>query len=369
LMCDAVDYPSHKRERKEMTSQLRQVADDIDRLITLDLNRRGVIKVLHEAARARSGEPLVQSAGESLQKHVTPGSVVLIATGWPDRPWISTEIGELDGPPGAALLGRSIHHTLGAVPVFLIEDELRDAMISTARAAGFAILGIGESIAAASSEAPLHAASVLSFPKGPSDATEESRRMIDLYKPTAVIAVEKGSANEKGTIHNARGMDTTACMAKVDELVRKARSASIVTVGVGDGGNEIGMGRIRDTIRSKVPYGSRCACPCGGGIAPVQETDLLVTSTVSNWGAYGIAAYLAVMNNDVGGLHDEAMELRTLREAADAGLIDGNTGYVDPGADGIPQATHAAVITVLRQLVINAISPLGLARVGPIGSR
>ena len=67
------------------------------------------------------------------------------------------------------------------------------------------------------------------------------------------------------------------------------------------------------------------------------------------------------MSRDINGLHDEAMELRTLREAADAGLIDGNTGYVDPGADGIPQATHAAVITVLRQLAVNAISPFGLA--------
>lgn len=349
-------------ETTRMTSQLRHVADDIDRLITLDMNRRGVIKVLYEAARARFRGPLVQLAAESLFERVKPGSVVLIATGWPDRPWISEEIGELDGPPGAALLGRSIHHTLGAVPVFLIEDELRGAMTSTARAAGFAVLGIGDAIAAASSEAPLHAASVMAFPKGTSAAAQESRRMIELHEPKAVIAIEKGSANENGVIHNARGMDTTACMAKVDELVKEARSADILTIGIGDGGNEVGMGTIREAIRSKVQYGSRCNCPCGGGIAPVQETDVLVTSIVSNWGAYGIAACLAVMSRDVNGLHDEAMELRTLREAADAGLIDGNTGYVDPGADGIPQATHAAVITVLRQLAANAISPFGLAR-------
>ncbi len=60
-------------------------------------------------------------------------------------------------------------------------------------------------------------------------------------------------------------------------------------------------------------------------------------------------------------LHDEAMELRTLREAADAGLIDGNTGWVDPGADGIASITHAAVVTLLRQIVRNALFPSGLA--------
>ena len=67
------------------------------------------------------------------------------------------------------------------------------------------------------------------------------------------------------------------------------------------------------------------------------------------------------MHKDSDAIHDEAMEMRTLREAADAGLIDGNTGYVDPGADGIPAVTHAAIITILRQIVANAISPYGLA--------
>ncbi len=64
---------------------------------------------------------------------------------------------------------------------------------------------------------------------------------------------------------------------------------------------------------------------------------------------------------DVNAPHDETAEQRTLREAADAGLIDGNAGYVDPGADGIPTKTHAALITILNQLVMNALSPQGLA--------
>lgn len=55
-----------------MTSQLRSIADDIDRLITLDMNRRGVIKILYEAARARLREPLVQLAAESLAGRVKP---------------------------------------------------------------------------------------------------------------------------------------------------------------------------------------------------------------------------------------------------------------------------------------------------------
>jgi hypothetical protein len=296
-----------------MSVSLSAVAEDIDRLITLDVNRRGVIQSLHEAARKKTGRPLVLAAAETLASASSPRSVVLIASGWPDRPWVTPDIGELDGPPGAALLARSLHLSLGVVPMFLIEKQLLPAMRATARSAGFSVLSPDQSIAACDSEAPIH------------------------------------------------GQDTTASMAKVDELVREARRAGVPSIGVGDGGNEIGMGMIADAIRQDVPYGDRCACPCGGGIAPLEATDVLVTASVSNWGAYGIAACLAVMKNQPHALHSEQMELRTLREAADAGLIDGNTGYVDPGADGIPATTHAAIITLLTQLVSNALTPVGLA--------
>ena len=338
------------------------VAADIDRLITLDINRRGVIQELYKAARTKIERPLVLAAAETLVKTISPGDVVFIATGWPDRPWITPEIGELDGPPGAALLGRSLHCTLGAVPIFLIEEPLKPAMKAAARAAGFAVLSPEKTLKSFYSPSPLHAASVLQFPTDVSEAKAVSQRLISAYNPQAVIAIEKGSANEKGVIHNARGADTTRCMAKIDELIRESQRTGIASIGIGDGGNEVGMGLIAEAVRTHVPYGSTCACPCKAGIAPVVPTDVLVTASVSNWGAYGIAACLAVLQRDVNALHDETAEQRTLREAADAGLIDGNTGYVDPGADGIPAKTHAALITILKQLIMNAISPQGLAR-------
>ena len=345
----------------ELALDASDVAEDIDRLITLDMNRRGVVHTLYDAARERIGRPLVHAAADMLVRAVDPGSPILIATGWPDRPWITSAIGELDGPPGAALLARSIHDALGAVPVFLVEEQLIPAMRATACAAGFAVLSTDEAISSANSPAPLHAASVQGFPTDKSVAAKESEALLSSLEPRAVLAVEKGSANEAGVIHNARGMDTTSVMAKVDELVKSARAVDVPTIGVGDGGNEIGMGIIADAIREHIRYGRTCACPCGGGIAPSVETDTLVVSTVSNWGAYGIAACLAVICRNRNALHDPATELRTLREAADAGLIDGNTGYVTPGADGLSADTHAAMITILGQIVSNSLSPKGLA--------
>ena len=344
-----------------MVADIHKVADDIDRLITLDMNRRGVIQPLYQAAREKIGRPLVLAAADALAGAVDPGDAVLIATGWPDRPWVTPEIGELDGPPGAALLARSMHRTLGAVPIFLIEEQLKPAMQATACAAGFAVLTPEQAVDAFKSPAPLHAAAVLGFPTDGEAARAEAQRLIEAYRPKAVISIEKGSANEKGIIHNARGADTTECMAKIDKLVKEARGADIVSIGIGDGGNEVGMGLIADAVRKYVPYGKRCTCPCGAGTAPALPTDLLVTAAVSNWGAYGIAACLAILKGRADAMHDEATEMRALREAADAGLIDGNTGYVDPGADGLPATLHAAIVTVLRQLIDKALSPVGLA--------
>jgi hypothetical protein len=344
-----------------MSIRIQELARDIDQLINLDMNRRGVIRQLYSAAQARIAQPLVFAAAQALTKALSPKSVVFIATGWPDRPWVTPKIGELDGPPGAALLARSIHQVLGAIPIFLIEEELITAMTATAVAAGFAVLTSEQALKAAESVAPLHATSVLNFPTDTDQAQIKAKELLSQYHPKALIVTEKGSANSKGVIHNARGVDTTACMAKIDEAVKIFQEDNIVTIGVGDGGNEVGMGLIKDTVREVVPYGAKCACPCQAGLAPEVATDVLVTASVSNWGCYGIAACLAALHNQPGALHDEAMERRTLREAADSGLIDGNTGFIDPGADGIPATSHAAIITLLRQLIANAVSPSGLA--------
>ncbi len=68
------------------------------------------------------------------------------------------------------------------------------------------------------------------------------------------------------------------------------------------------MGNIRETIRKHLPFGDRCLCPCGSGIAPITEVDVLVTATVSNWGAYGIAACLAILLKNTAVFHDAEME-------------------------------------------------------------
>lgn len=329
----------------------REIAENIDRLISIDLPFRAVSTRLYQNARSKFKKPLTLLSAERLLSSVNAEHIVLIATGWPDRPHINPQIAETDGPPGAASLGMSLHRSQGTVPVFLIESQLVGAMSVVATATGFKILKPEEAIAAARSRAPLHAASVLSFPTDPSNAKKVSEHLLNSLPVGAVISIEKGGMNKKGIIHTSRGDDTTEHMAKIDILVRKATERSILTIGIGDGGNEIGMGSIARELRTWLPYGTVCRCDCGSGIVPVTNTDLLVTAAVSNWGAYGIAAMIALMVGRRDVFHSPELEKRILKSCIQAGFIDGGSGYVSGGADALDMSIHMSMVELLGELV------------------
>src|SRR5207248_3184869 len=97
------------------------------------------------------------------------------------------------------------------------------------------------------------------------------------------------------------------------------------TVGVGDGGNEIGMGRVRARLAREGPLMAR--------IASIVPVDHPVVAGVSNWGAYGIVAQLARLTGR-SLLHTPAEERRLIDACGGAGAgsrkwdVDGHE-YVD----------------------------------------
>lgn len=330
------------------------LGESVDRIVTADLAFRGVVHVLYPPARERCGKPLSLAAAELLSGRVRRGDVVLLATGWPDRPWVSEQIFETDGPPGAAALGRCLNLALGAVPVLAVEPGLVAAAERVVRGAGLVALTPDEARKAAKSDHVIHAAAVVPWPADPIAARERSREVLEGLNPTAVVAIEKGGMNARGRIHTRKGYDVTGPIAKVDPLVEAAREAGVATIGIGDGGNEVGMGNIRDAVRESIPFGASCACPCKGGIAPETEVDALVVSAVSNWGAYGVEACLAFLADAPDAMHDGTLETLALEAAADAGLMDGITGHVEPSADGLRAEVHASLVSMLRSLVASA---------------
>ena len=62
----------------------------------------------------------------------------------------------------------------------------------------------------------------------------------------------------------------------------------ITTVGIGDGGNELGMGKVRSQIVQHVPKGETTGS--------VISCDYLITCGVSNWGGFAVSAALDILS-------------------------------------------------------------------------
>jgi hypothetical protein len=130
---------------------LREVSENIDRLITVDLPFRTVSGKLYANTRALYDDPLTLLAASSLRESLQEREVVLIATGWPDRPHVNPDIAETDGPPGAALLGMALHRARNALVMFLIEERLITPMEKVCASAGFKVVSSEELMTAAES--------------------------------------------------------------------------------------------------------------------------------------------------------------------------------------------------------------------------
>lgn len=330
---------------------LEHRCDAIDRLLSIDFPHRGVIGLLYRAARQQAGQPLCLHAANVLRSGLSSGRVALIATGWLDRPHVSLNIAETDGPPGAAVLARALHIGLGAIPFVLVEKEIEKPMIAVMHAAGLRCVAPEETLAAKNGSGALHAASVIPLPSDRSKAEALARDLLQKYEVGAFAAVEKGGENGRGRICTSRGADTTDALGKADAILEACLEKGIPTVGIGDGGNEIGMGLIRDSLAGTLRNSLGSDGSRDDGIMPANKTDALVAATVSNWGAYGIAAALALILERPQVLHSVEMERRIMEASAAAGFIDGVSGYVCPSVDGLALDVQLHLVRVLRTFV------------------
>jgi hypothetical protein len=139
-------------------------------------------------------------------------------------------------------------------------------------------------------------------------------------------------------------------------VLTEAARRDVLTVGVGDHGNELGFGRISDAVRQIHPFGGRCQCPCGAGMACAVKTDVLVVATMSNWGMYGIEAVLAVLLRRPDLPHPPVMTRRIIHACLDAGGLEAMWGtklYLVDGAEG---ESSESVVQMLGDLVRNALA-------------
>jgi hypothetical protein len=325
---------------------MQQVGENVDRLVTIDFPSYGVIGPLSAGARALQEGPLCMRAAELLAERVTPGSTVVILTGLiipGHHPY-----GETDGPLGAAVLARALAIGLSARVIVALEPELVDMQAALLRTAELQVL----SADALAAEDGRHraAAAVVAQSRDRAEASAQAASLIERFDVRAVVAIEKAGANAKGVYHMVGGGDISATVSKGEAMFAEAARRGIVRIGVGDRGNELGMGPVAEVTRDLLPFGKMCRCPCGGGVADQTAAELAVTATVSNWGAYGIAACLAALREQPALLHTAALEHALLNRAVQVGGVDGMCGRPIPAADGMSAATNAAVVELLAEV-------------------
>jgi len=124
------------------------------------------------------------------------------------------------------------------------------------------------------------------------------------------------------------------------------------TIGIADGGNEIGCGKIRwDVLRRAVARGPGELTACR------IATDYLIVAGISNWGAYGLGAAAAAIRD-----HHASLEAWTPEREAEiiramvmeAGAVDGTTKRSELSIDGLALEPYLETFEAIRRTCLGA---------------
>ncbi|MBC7332569.1 MAG: DUF4392 domain-containing protein [Synergistetes bacterium] len=155
-----------------------------------------------------------------------------------------------------------------------------------------------------------------------------------------LISIERPGRGIDGRYYSSREEDITCYVSPLDEFFIEAKRRKIPTIGIGDGGNEIGMGNIREKLLFKFPE--------KGKIFSIVKVDHLIIGGISNWGGYGLIAGLAKLLSNGRLLPSPAEEEFLLNVMVDSGSIDGVTLEYSLSVDGVNKAILQRKLRELR---------------------
>lgn len=245
------------------------------------------------------------------------GENIMLLTGFS----VAKGMPETDGPPGTAELGRALR-LRGKQVTYVVDSANKPILEAILREMG----------------EPTDNIKVFDVPVG--DAKAPARALLEAVGPDRVMAIELPSRAADGTKNNMRGIEIDDFNPAIDEILIQANAREgVETLGIGDGGNEVGMGGLKGLI----PKGWN-----GKQIAAEITADHVVTASVSNWGAYALSALLLKRGNMIERFQTPDELRRVLQAAADAGAVDGVSRERVPTVDGFSTDVHAAIVQLYR---------------------
>lgn len=71
-----------------------------------------------------------------------------------------------------------------------------------------------------------------------------------------LVACERAGMADDGKYHTMKGgVMPTASVDRVEDIWQRALDLEILTIAIGDGGNELGMGKVHEEIITTIPEG------------------------------------------------------------------------------------------------------------------
>ncbi|XP_019600676.2 D-glutamate cyclase, mitochondrial isoform X2 [Rhinolophus sinicus] len=330
---------------------------ELETIIAVDPGNRGIGHLLCKDELLRASLSLSHARS------------VLITTGFPTH-FKHEPPEETDGPPGAI-----------ALATFLQALEKGVSMIVDQRALSLFEKLVEEAVeqGVMKTQTP-----ILTYQGGSAEAAQaflcENR---DPKSPRFdhLVAIERTGRAADGGYYNARKMNVKHLVDPIDDLFLAAQKIpGISSTGVGDGGNELGMGKVKEAVKRHIRNGDVIACDV--------EADFAVIAGVSNWGGYALACALYILNScevherylrkAVGpsrapGEQNWAQALPSItKEEKMLGILvrhkvrSGVSGVVGMEVDGLPfHSTHTQII----QKLLDITSSLGTQHGGPPRTR
>jgi len=351
------DKHGDHRELPSFTSPLDAATEAMERLIQRDECARGISPIVDFVGKG--------VLGESAQA-LFSANKVLILTGFPCL-LNAPNPQETDGPPGAVAIAKACV-SLGKRVMFVVEDPIADVLRAAIvqvfpKTRTMLLRAHDEGLSRVETFGSKGQVTMEVFPPKARFTAQHDERLNAILTELScdqshMVAIERAGPCSDGSCRTMRGrVMGDDLLAPFHVLFEKARQFNIFTTGIGDGGNEVGMGAAYDVVRTKINPQIACVVGC----------DYLLPCSLSNWGGYALAAALALValqhETKFHGPHRHQKVLeacigsndqleKVAKACVDAGGGDGVNGNRDSvTVDGLPFSKSLEVVEGLRRLV------------------
>ena len=186
---------------------------------------------------------------------------------------------------------------------------------------------------------------------GPSHTAESIAAQAGVTSETVERFLAVVPPADRDVCHSMRGEPIdrfTAPTHRVFDAIA-ARQLPITTIGIGDGGNEIGMGALAwNDLVAAIASGPAERIVCR------VPTDFALVAGTSNWGAYALALAVSFLRGHVPGsrwLSTAGQQELISQLVHQAGALDGRTLAAEATVDGLAMDVYLAPLAEMQAAV------------------